>query len=208
MINKKQERYYEIFVEMSTISCDAAQLLNVILRDFDPDQIESYIEKMHAIEHSGDVARHAMVRLLAKEFITPIEREDIMALSMSIDQVTDKIEDVLQKMYMYNVKSIRKDAIKTTEIIIECTKAVKLALEEFHNFKKSKVIGEELIEVNRLEEVGDKMYMENTRGVFTDPDITPLEAFAWSHIYHYMEDVFDACEDTADVIEDVIMKNS
>jgi uncharacterized protein Yka (UPF0111/DUF47 family) len=208
MQNKKQERYYQIFVEMSTISCDAARLLDEILRNFDPDQVEDYIVKMHAIEHSGDVARHAMVKLLAKEFITPIEREDIMEMSMSIDQVTDKIEDVLQKMYMYNIKSIRQDAIKTAEILIECTEAVKLALEEFYNFKKSRTIGDQLIEINRLEEVGDKIYMENTRNVFTDPDISPLEAFAWSHIFHYMEDVFDACEDTSDVIEDVIMKNS
>jgi len=208
MANKKQERYYQIFVEMSTISCDAARLLYEILKNFDPDKVGDYIKNMHAIEHSGDIARHSMVKLLAKEFITPIEREDIMELSMSIDQITDKIEDVLQKMYMYNIKKIRKDAIETAEILIECTEAVKLALEEFHNFKKSKTIGDQLIEVNRLEEVGDKLYMENTRGVFTDPDITPLEAFAWSHIYHYMEDVFDSCEDTAEVIEDVIMKNS
>ena len=208
MANKKQERYYQIFVEMSTISSDAARLLYEILRNFDPGQVEDYIKKMHAIEHSGDVARHSMVKLLAKEFITPIEREDIMELSMSIDQVTDKIEDVLQKMYMYNIKTIRKDAIDTAEILIECTDSVKKALEEFHNFKKSKTIGDQLIEINRLEEVGDKLYMENTRGVFTDPDISSLESFAWSHIFHYMEDVFDACEDTADVIEDVIMKNS
>lgn len=208
MANKKQERYFQGFVEMSKISSDAARFLFEILSEFDPDQVNTYMEKMHAIEHKGDVARHEMTKLLAREFITPIEREDIMALSESIDQVTDKIEDVLQKTYMYNIKSIRGDAIATAEILVDCTDAVRMALEEFHNFKKSKTIGDQLIEVNRLEEVGDRLYIESTRNVFTDPDITPLEAFSWSHIFHYMEDVFDACEDTADVIEGVIMKNS
>jgi uncharacterized protein Yka (UPF0111/DUF47 family) len=208
MANKKQERYYEMFVEMSSFSCDAARLLLEIFSDFDPDEMEVYLEKMHAIEHQGDVSRHSLTKLLAKEFITPIEREDIMAMSETIDQVTDKVEDVLQKMYMYNVRTIRGEAVDTIKIIIECTDSVKAALEEFNNFKKSKTINDLIIEINRLEEVGDKLYMENTRKVFTDPDITPIEAFSWSHIYHYMEDVFDACEDTADVIEGVIMKNS
>ena len=208
MANKKQERYYEIFVEMSSYSCEAARLLYEILGNYDPEKLESYMEKMHAIEHNGDVARHTMTKLLAKEFITPIEREDIMALGGSIDTVTDKIEDVLQKMYMYNIRTIREDAINTAKIMIECADSVKAALEEFHNFKKSKTINDQIIEINRLEEVGDKMYIENTRHVFTDSSILPIEAFAWSHIYHYMEDVFDACEDTADVVEEVIMKNS
>ena len=208
MANKKQERYYEMFVEMSEFSCQAARLLYEILENFETEKMSGYMEKMHNLEHGGDVLRHELTKLLAKEFITPIEREDIMAMSESIDTVTDKIEDVLQKMYMYNVKTIRQDAVETAKILIEITDSVKAALEEFHNFKKSKTINDYIIEINRLEEVGDKLYMDNTRNVFTDPDITPLEAFSWSHIFHYMEDVFDACEDTADVVEGVVMKNS
>ena len=208
MANKKQERYYEIFVEMCTFSCEAAKFLREILGDYDPEKLEAYMEKMHKIEHDGDSARHSMIKLLAKEFITPIEREDIMAMSESIDTVTDKVEDVLQKMFMYNILTVREDAITVADVVIECTNALKDALEEFHNFKKSKTIGDKLIEINRLEEVGDKMYIEATRRVFTDKSITALEAFSWSHVFHYMEDVLDACEDTADVMEGVIMKNS
>jgi len=208
MANKKQERYYEIFVEMCEFSCEAARFLRDILGNYDHEKLEAYMEKMHKIEHDGDMARHTMIKLLAKEFITPIEREDIMAMSESIDTVTDKIEDVLQKMFMYNIMTIREDAVLAGDVIIESTAALRDALEEFYNFKKSKTINDKLIEINRLEEVGDKMYIEATRRVFTDPDITALEAFSWAHIFHYMEDVLDACEDTADVMEGVIMKNS
>ncbi|MDR3363652.1 MAG: DUF47 family protein [Clostridiales Family XIII bacterium] len=208
MANKKQDRYYEIFIEMCIFSCDAAKFLREILGNYDSENLEADMEKMHSIEHDGDVSRHSMTKLLAKEFITPIEREDIMAMSEAIDTVTDKIEDVLQKMYMYNIKTVRKDAILVADVVIKCTEALKDALEEFRNFKKSKVINDKIIEINRLEEVGDKMYIEATRSVFTDTAITPLEAFAWSHVFHYMEDVLDACEDAADVIEGVIMKNT
>ena len=208
MANKKQDRYYDIFIEMGAFSCDAAVFLRELLGDYDPDKLEEYMEKMHSIEHDGDASKHAMTKLLAKEFITPIEREDIMAMSESIDTVTDKIEDALQRMFMYNIKSVRKDALPIADAVVKCTEAMKDALEEFHNFKKSKTIGEKLIEINTLEEVGDKMYIEAVRNVFTDTDLSPLEAFSWSHIFHYLEDVLDACEDVADVIEGVIMKNS
>jgi len=208
MSNKKQERYYDSFIEMSAFSHDAAVLLREILSDFDPEKLSENMEKMHSIEHSGDVVRHEMIKMLSKEFITPIEREDIMAMSETIDTVTDKIEDVLQKMYMYNVKTIREDALVIVDTIIKSTESLREALEEFKNFKKSKTIKEKLIEINRLEEVGDSLYIEATRRIFTDEDLTPLEAFGWTHIYHYMEDVLDASEDAADVIEGVIMKNT
>ena len=208
MANKKQDRYYDIFVEMGAFSCDAAIFLREILGDYHPGNLEDYMEKMHAIEHDGDVSKHEMTRLLSKEFITPIEREDIMALGETIDTVTDKVEDALQRMFMYNIKTVRMDALPIAEAVVKCTEAMKDALEEFHNFKKSKTLGEKLIEINTLEEVGDKMYIEAVRNVFTDTGLSPLEAFSWSHIFHYLEDVFDACEDVADVIEGVIMKNS
>jgi len=208
MSNKKQDRYYEIFIEMSTFSYKAAVLLREILGDFDAEKLSENMEKMHEIEHGGDAARHTMTKMLAKEFITPIEREDIMAMGETIDTVTDKVEDVLQKMYMYDVKTVREDALVIVDTIIKCTITLREALEEFHNFKKSKIIHDKIVEINRLEEEGDQMYMEATRRVFTDPDLAPLEAFAWSHIFHYMEDVFDACEDAADVIEGVVMKNT
>ena len=208
MAKKKQDQYFDIFVEMSTYSCNAAKLLREILGDYDPGKLEDYMDKMHAIEHQGDSARHDMIGLLAKEFITPIEREDIMAMSESIDTVTDKIEDVLQRMYMYNILTVRDEAFQLTDAIIECTSTLKNALEEFHNFKKSKTLNDMIIEVNRLEDVGDRLYIEATRNVYSDPGITPLEAFSWAHIFHYMEDVFDACEDAADVIEGTVMKNT
>jgi len=197
-----------MFIELCAYSHKAALLLREILKDFDSEKFSEYMTNMHAIEHDGDVARHKMMQALAREFITPIEREDIVAMGERIDTVTDKIEDVLQKMYMYNVKAIREDAFAMIDTIIQNIEVLDEALKEFHNFKKSKIIQEKLIEINRIEEEGDRLYIEGTRRIFTDPDITPLEAFGWSHIYHYMEDVNDACEDAADVIEGVVLRNT
>ncbi|MDR0854689.1 MAG: DUF47 family protein [Clostridiales Family XIII bacterium] len=208
MAGNKKERYYDSFVEMSSFSCDAALYLKEILEDYNPDELDAHIEKMHSIEHDGDVSRHTMTKLLAKEFITPIEREDIMALAEQIDQVTDKIEDVLLRLYMFDVREIRTDAIMIADVIVTCTEAMRDALTEFHNFKKSRTLADKIIEINRLEEEGDRMYQSAVRNAFTDGNLDAKTMFSWNTVYDYMEDVCDATEDVADVIEGVIMKNT
>jgi predicted phosphate transport protein (TIGR00153 family) len=193
---------------MSSFSCEAATFLRETFREFEPGGVNARLDKMHSIEHDGDVSRHSMTKLLAKEFITPIEREDIMQMSEAIDNVTDKIEDVLQRVYMFNIQEIRKDAIVVADVIVKCTEAMRDMLDEFHNFKKSKIIGDRIIEINRLEEVGDRLYIDAVRSVFLDDNLLPVQTIAWTDIFSYMEEVCDACEDVADVVEGVIMKNS
>lgn len=208
MSNKtKNENYYNIFVELVGYSCEAAYLLNEILNDFHTDELRDKMIKMHAIEHAGDMGRHQMIKKLAKEFITPIEREDIMALADSIDNVTDTIEDVLMRMYMFNITSIREDALKMTEIVVKCCNALKLALAEFHNFRRSQNIHALLIEVNYLEEEGDRLFTEATRSLYVECK-DQIEVVAWNQTFHYLEECCDACEDAADIIESVMMKNS
>jgi len=205
---KKQDRYFEIFVEMSGFSCEAAAFLRGTLNSFNRDELPQALESMHAIEHCGDNARHTMTKLLAHEFITPIEREDIMAMSETIDDVTDKIEDVLQRLYMYAIPEIREDALRVADLIVKCTEALRAALREFVNFKKSKILNDHLIEINRLEEEGDRLYIEAVRALFLDDSLSPRAVVAWNSVFGYLENVCDACEDVANLIEDVIMKNT
>lgn len=117
MARKKDSYYFDTFVELVNYSCQAANLLNQIMNNFKAEELPEKMKEMHDIEHSGDQARHVMIRKLAKEFITPIEREDIMALADAIDNVTDAIEDVVMRMYMYNITSIRPQAVKMTELL-------------------------------------------------------------------------------------------
>ncbi|MDR2156685.1 MAG: DUF47 family protein [Clostridiales Family XIII bacterium] len=208
MAGRKEDRYYDAFIEMCGYACDAAMFLREILGDFKADDLDMQIAKMHAIEQDGDVARHTMTKKLAKEFITPIEREDIMQMSESIDNVTDKIEDVLLRLYMFNIPAVRDDALLIADIIVKCTAALKDALEEFPNFRRSKTLQEKIIEVNHLEEEGDRLYTGAVRNVFVDEGLPPLLASSWHNVLHYMEEVCDACEDVADIIEGVMMKNS
>jgi len=177
------------------------------MNNFKAEELPEKMKEMHDIEHSGDQARHVMIRKLAKEFITPIEREDIMALADAIDNVTDAIEDVVMRMYMYNITSIRPQAVKITEIIVKCCNSLKTALGEFINFRKSQNLHQFIIEVNQLEEEGDRLFTEATRDLYCNCNDF-REVAAWDTTFHYLEKCCDACEDVADAIENVIMKNS
>lgn len=199
--------YFNTFVKLVEYSCKAARLLIDTMTDYHPEDLQMRMEEMHKIEHDGDLEKHLMMQRLAKEFITPIEREDIMAMANEIDNVTDAIEDVLMRMYMFNISTVREDGLQMALIIEQCCKALKQALQEFHNFRKSKTLHQYIVEVNRLEEEGDKLYTESTRRLFIS-DTNPVAVAAWTHVFHILEKACDACEDVSDVIESVMMKNS
>ncbi|SMC46370.1 DUF47 domain-containing protein [Papillibacter cinnamivorans] len=207
MANKKGEDYFAIFVELVDFSCKSAVLLGEILNDYHSGELLEKMIEMHSLEHGGDAAKHVMRKKLAKEFITPIEREDIIAMSDAIDDVTDAVEDVLMRMYMCNIQSVREDALKMADIIVKCCNALRLALAEFANFRKSEILHGLIVQINQLEEEGDRLYTEAIRRLYVGAQ-DHLEVMAWDHVFQYLEKCCDACEDVADVIESVMLKNS
>ncbi len=207
MARRKEDNYFTTFVELVQFSCDAAALLNAIINDYKAEELETRMKEMHEIEHAGDQGRHAMVKKLAREFITPIEREDIIALGDAIDNVTDTIEDVFLRFYMFNITAMREDAVKMAAIIVQCCEALKQALAEFANFRKSQHLHQLIVEINRLEEEGDALFVNAMRNLFVN-EKDPIQIMAWRETLEYMEKCCDACEQVSEVIESVMMKNS
>ncbi len=206
MAKKKDVNYFDTFVELVQYSCDAAILLNEIVNDFHTSELEAKMEQMHEIEHAGDEGRHAMMKRLAREFITPIEREDIVSLADAIDNVTDTIEDVLLRIYMFNFTKMHEDVVKMAAIIVQCCEALKEAVAEFANFRKSQTLHKLIIEINRLEEEGDDLFVKATRELFVN-EKDPVQIMAWRETLDYLEKCCDACEEVSEVIESVMMKN-
>lgn len=206
-MSKKDSFYYQNFVDSAAVSCEAAAVLKEILCNFSVDTLQENKALLHEIEHKGDDKRHEMTRVLVRAFITPIEREDILKLSQLIDDVTDCIEDILIRIYINNVTHIRQDSIEFADIVIQCCAAMKDMLEEFPNFKKSKKLGEFIIEINRLEELGDDMYVKCMRNLHTTSE-DPFEIIAWREIYEFFERCCDTCENVADIIESIAIGNT
>ncbi|HAQ39679.1 MAG TPA: DUF47 domain-containing protein [Clostridiales bacterium] len=207
MVRKNEFDYFDGFVRLSEYCCDAAKMLDEILINFSADLLEEKMKEMHEIEHSADIEAHDIIRRLAKEFITPIEREDIVVLVHEIDDITDTIEDVLLHMYMYNVKEIRNDALRFSKLILKSCEELKVAFEEFKNFRKSKNIHDKIVLINKLEEDGDHLYTEAVRKLHMT-STNPIEIMTWTTAFHRLEKCCDACEEAANIIESVIMKNS
>lgn len=199
--------YFDSFMRMGEKSSQAAAMLVEILDDFTPETVEERMKAMHRIEHEADLEQHRLMQHLAKEFITPIEREDIVFMARQLDEVTDGIDDVMQHIYMYNIQSITEDARQMAAIIAKCCQAVESALSEFHNFKHAPNIHERIVEINRLEEDGDRMYILANRKLFSDAT-DPIFVQAWSKTYTQLEKCCDDCEHIADAMESIIMKNS
>ena len=206
---KKTNLYFETFQKLGSFSHRAAESLLAILKDFDPATIEGQMASLHAIEHAADEEKHKMMKQLAAEFVTPIEREDIIHMASEMDDVTDKIEDVLMRIYMYNIQSIRGDALLVVDVIMRSCAALQVALEEFPNFRKlpNDKLHESIVLINTLEEEGDALYIKAMRTLYTQCK-DPIEVVAWSETFDKLEECCDACEHVANVMESIIMKNS
>lgn len=204
---KKKNEYFDELTELVGYSCEAGEYLHNFFKEFDLMQIDERKEAMHKIEHTADGRKHEMMQKLMREFITPIEREDIMQLAQEIDEVTDRIEDVFLRIYMYNIQTLRPDALTFSHTIFNCCKALKMAVQELYQYKKPDKISPYIIQVNSLEEEGDKLYMEAVRRLYLE-ESDPITIMAWTETFNRMERCCDACEHAANVVESVIMKNS
>lgn len=207
MAKKSDSFYFGNFYACADCAYQAAHLLERVMRDFDPLLIREKLDDMHKVEHAADEKKHEVLDALVKAFITPIEREDILQLSQNLDDLTDKLEDVFIRLYYNRVTAIRPDALEMADIVIRCCQEVGKLMNEFADFKRSKLIHDHIVSINTLEESADKLFIDCMYRLH-DTCKDPLEVIAWREIYIYLEKCADTCEHIADMVESVIMKNS
>jgi uncharacterized protein Yka (UPF0111/DUF47 family) len=200
--------YFDAFERLAGHACNSAAKLHEILRDYTSVGIDDDLAEMHVIENAADEENHQIFNHLASEFITPIEREDIISLAQSLDDINDYIEDVVQRLYMFNVQYVPRSAIEMAVLIEKSTDALNAAMKDFRNFKKSKTLDALLINVNDYEEEADRMYLEAVRDLFINHTDDPMYVMTWNTIFTRMERCCDACETTAMTMGTIIMKNS
>ncbi len=205
---KKDFDYFDYFCQCAQSICQAAAYLHESLSAFEHDAFLGRMDKMHQIENQADCAKHDMTQRLVHEFITPIEREDIFALAQQMDNVVDAIDDVMRRAYMYDLRQIRPDALKFTDLIVRCTQQLSDVLCEFRNFKTSPTIREKIVAVNTLESDGDMLHARCYHELYANDSTPTRTLMVWSNMFEDLESCLDACEDAVDIIESVIMKNT
>ncbi len=207
MAKKENNYYFDSFAKGIAYANDAARLLQECFENYDAANVQVHLDEMHQIEHSADGVKHDIMEKLMKEFLPPLEREDIVELIRAIDDVTDSVEDVLRGAYIYNITSLRSEVKEFVDLIVRTCKALESVAVELHNFRKSTILTEKIKEINSLEEEGDRLFTEAMRRLYTE-EKDAVTIIAWGIMYNRLEKCCDFCEDVADVVEQVVLKNS
>jgi uncharacterized protein len=204
-ITRKEEVFFDMFVATTENSCKAAEMLVDLMKDY--TDVNNKIKAIEDVEHEGDQYVHKILAQLNKSFITPIDREDVYLIAKELDNITDYLESTAHRFKMLNVETIREEAIKLAELALICTNELKDIMHELKVMKKSKTLKQKVIEVNRIENEGDEIYRSAMYKLFTF-EKDAIEVIKWKEIYEYLENTLDACEDVANIVEGVVMKNA
>ena len=192
-MKKEKYNYFNEFIDLTDYIVKSADILKDMIDNYDLEKLDKSIEEIHKLEHSSDRIVHKMREYLIKDFLPPIDREDIATIA--------------NKLEIFNVKKIREDSLDIVDIVIKSANAVKGVFEALSNLKDVETIKSKVIVVNRLEEQGDRTYERIMSNLYKE-EKDPIELIKWTNLYNCFENTIDSCEQISDCIQDVIMKNS
>ena len=204
-ITAKEEMFFDYFIETCEIICKAANLIDDLTNNY--VNVNEKIASIEETEHACDSSVHKILNELNKSFITPIDREDIFTIAKELDNITDDIESAAHRFSMFNVKEVRPEAITLTKLIVKATYELKNVMIEVKNMKKSKSLQSKIIEVNDVEDEADTIFRDAMANLFTSEQ-DAVEVIKWKAIFELLENTIDACEDVANIVEGVVMKNA
>jgi predicted phosphate transport protein (TIGR00153 family) len=201
LIGRDQE-YFRLFEEASKNNVRAAELLHQMLSSY-PESAGTAREIL-ACEHEGDRITHDLVQRLNQTFVTPIEREDILALASALDDVVDLIEESADYLGLYRIEAPMDQAIGLAHILEQACQALDRAMPLLRDFRD---MSEHTVEVHRLENEGDRATREAIAALFAR-GIDPITVIRWKDIYERIEGAIDSTERVALLVEGIVIKNA
>ena len=198
----RQQKFFDSFKEAAQNALAGAQALKEMF-DHYRDPQESW-KRIVDFEHEGDKITHRIMRMLNQTFLTPLDREDIHALTTALDNVMDAMEAAASRMVLYKIDEVTPEAKRMCGIIV--TSAEQMVKAVSHMPKLEDVEGY-CIEINRLENAADEIYREATAALF-DGERPPLGVIKWKEIYEILETATDRCEDVANTVESIALKSA
>jgi predicted phosphate transport protein (TIGR00153 family) len=199
----REEKFYQLFLKQVAIISEASRLLLDGVRTGNARMAGAATE-ISVLEHRGDEVIHEVFTRLNQTFITPIDPEDIHSISAALDNVLDGIEDTSHRLVSYRINPIPSIMVTLAEIVAGCAKSLMSAFEEL---EKGGPIMEHCIEINRLENEADRIGRSAVADLF-DQEKDPIRLIKLKEVYEFFEATIDNCEDVADVLQNVVVKNS
>ncbi len=201
----REQIFFDLFEESAQNAVKVSGLLAELLNKW--DNIEERVKQISALEHEGDNITHRIIAQLNRTFVTPIDREDIAALTNRMDDVVDFIEDAAVTMLIYEVQQPTERAKELAGILVSATAEVSKAIPCLRHRNQLFRIPEHCIEINRLENEADVVLRSALGELFHD-HVDLVDVIKWRQIYQQMETATDRCEDIADVLEGVMIKRA
>ncbi len=198
----REEQFFDLFVEDAANVLSAARHLEEMLRSY--DNIEQRAKELFAMEHHGDEISHSIGRRVNTTFVTPFDREDIVALISGLDDILDLIEEVADTFILYQVDAPTPAAVQQAKIIVKQCEAIYEALQRLRTFNG---LQKYWTEINRLENEGDRITRAAVAGLFSEKT-KATDIIKWKDIYGLLEATIDKCEDVADIIEKIVVKHA
>ena len=194
--------YFELFEEAGQNVFRASELLQRLLSNY-PDNKE-LAEEILDCEHEGDRITHDIIDRLNHTFVTPIDREDILALASALDDIVDYTEEVADYLGLYKIEAPMEQAIRLARVLTEASKLIAEAMPRLRSFAD---ISHYTVEINRLENEGDRITREAVASLFDD-GIDPMVVIRWKDMFAVLENAIDATETAAQILEGIVIKNS
>ena len=201
----REEKFFGLFEESAQNVVKAAQELKTMVDTW--EDVEERVGTITELEHQGDTITHQIMAQLNRTFVTPFDREDIALLAHSLDDVIDFIHAAADAMLIYKVNHSSQRAKELADIIVQGATEIERAMPYLRRRAALKQVFERCVEINRLENMADRVF-RSAMGELFDDTTDIAEVIKWREIYEYMESATDRCEDVADVLEGVALKNA
>jgi predicted phosphate transport protein (TIGR00153 family) len=200
-----QFNFFDLFEEQVSHAVAAACFFSEVAAQ---DRVsEEMLSRMTQIEHQGDNAAHVIIERLNKTFITPFDREDIHALTMELDDITDMIHNIVSRLKVYDITGVDQNLVEFAAVIEQSVRAVARAVKGLRHIKNVRVVFDACVEVNRLENVGDVMRDRMLTELFAG-EKDPIAVLKRKDIYQEAETVLDVCEDVVHVVDSIMVKQA
>jgi predicted phosphate transport protein (TIGR00153 family) len=196
----REESFFDLFEDMAKKVQQGAEELLDLLKNY--TDLDRKAGRVLDIEHEGDEITHEVIRRLNTTFITPFDREDIHRLASSMDDVLDHIEAVAEYLQLHRIEEPLKQMVALAETL---TQAARITAESIPKLRRMKDMEDYWIEINRLENEGDRYYRRTIAELFSG-DYRAMDVLKWKDICEEIEQAIDRLEDVANTIESIVLK--
>jgi predicted phosphate transport protein (TIGR00153 family) len=194
--------FFDLFEEAAGNIARATELLDQMLRDY-PER-RDLAREILICEQEGDRITHDVIHAINNTFVTPIDREDILVLVSALDDVVDFVEEVADYLGLYKIDAPMEQSQRLARVLAQAGRQISEAMPRLRNFDD---MSHYTVEVNRLENEGDRIGREAVASLFEE-GIDPLVVIRWKDIYERLEEAIDACEKVAYILEGITTKNA